>query len=270
MSTLPYKNSETIPDVQSYQDTREIAIDEVGIKDLKHPIVFKDGDATQHTIANVYMAVSLPADRKGTHMSRFVKLLNDEIDEISITDMPALLSNMTELLAAEEGIIEFEFPYFLTKTAPVSGLKSKIDYGLHIQARRARIDNKMENKIFLSVTVPVTSLCPCSKEVAAYSAHNQRSHIIITVDESTRLTAQALIRIAEKQASSELYGLLKRSDEKFVTEHAYDHPKFVEDMVRDVAAELKDHEDVFGFVVETENFESIHNHSAYASIRHNL
>ena len=270
MSTLSYNNSESIPDVQSYQDTREIAIDEVGIKDLKHPIVFNDGDSTQHTIANVYMAVSLPAERKGTHMSRFVKILNDDINEISIPTMAALLNSMTELLTAEEGIIEFEFPYFLTKTAPVSGLKSKIDYSIHIQARRTKIENKLEDKIFLSVTVPVTSLCPCSKEVAAYSAHNQRSHIIITVDESTHLSAQALIRIAEKQASSELYGLLKRSDEKFVTEHAYDHPKFVEDMVRDVARELKDNEEVFGFIVETENFESIHNHSAYASIRHNL
>lgn len=266
MSTLSYKNSDSIPDVQSYQDAREIAIDEVGIKDLKHPIVFRDGDSVQHTIATVCMAVGLPADRKGTHMSRFVKLLNDEIEEISIDTMPALLNNMTELLAAQEGIIEFEFPYFLTKTAPVSGLKSKIDYSIHIQARR----NQHEDKIFLSVTVPVTSLCPCSKEIAAYSAHNQRSHIIITVDEATRLSAYELIRIAEKQASSELYGLLKRSDEKFVTEHAYDHPKFVEDMVRDVARELRENAQVFGFFVETENFESIHNHSAYASIRHNL
>ena len=266
MSTLPYKNSESMPDVQSYQDTREIAIDEVGIKDLKHPIEFKDGDSVQHTIANVYMAVGLPADRKGTHMSRFVKLLNDEIEVVSIAAMPAILNKMTDLLGADEGIIEFEFPYFLTKTAPVSGLKSKIDYSLHIQARRSRD----EEKIFLSVTVPVTSLCPCSKEVAAYSAHNQRSHIIITVDENTHLSAKALISIAEKQASSELYGLLKRSDEKFVTEHAYDHPKFVEDMVRDVASELKHHEEVAGFIVETENFESIHNHSAYARIRHNM
>ena len=266
MSTLSYKNSESIPDVQSYQDTREIAIDEVGIKDLKHPIVFNDGDESQHTIANVYMAVGLPADRKGTHMSRFVKLINDEIDEISVSSMPVLLNKMTELLVAEHGIIELEFPYFLTKTAPVSGLKSKIDYSLHIQARRT----PQEEKIYLSVTVPVTSLCPCSKEVAAYSAHNQRSHIVITVDETTRMSARELIRIAEKQASSELYGLLKRSDEKFVTEHAYDHPKFVEDMVRDVARELKQNERVKGFIVETENFESIHNHSAYASIRHLL
>lgn len=266
MSTLSYTNSETIPDVQSYLDTREIAIDEVGIKDLKHPIVIRDGDTVQHTIANVSMAVALPADRKGTHMSRFVMLLNDDVNEISVAGMSGLLNKMTQLLMAEQGVIEFEFPFFLTKTAPVSGLKSKIDYTLKIQARRSLT----EEKILLSITVPVTSLCPCSKEVAAYSAHNQRSHIIITVDETTRLSAQEIIRIAEKQASSELYGLLKRSDEKFVTEHAYDNPKFVEDMVRDVARELEQNEDVTGFIVETENFESIHNHSAYARIRHNL
>lgn len=255
-----------MPDVQSYQDAREIAIDEVGIKNIKHPIVFRDADRCQHTVATVRMAVGLPADRKGTHMSRFVKLLNDEIDEITVERMPALLHYMTELLSAEEGFIEFEFPYFVTKTAPVSGLESKIDYLIRIQARR----NQREDKVFLSATVPVTSLCPCSKEIAAYSAHNQRSHIVITVDQQTRLSAYQLIRIAERQASSELYGLLKRSDEKYVTEHAYDHPKFVEDMVRDVARELRENKEVFGFIVETENFESIHNHSAYASIRHNL
>ena len=266
MSKLSHKDFHTIPDVQSYQDTREIAIDEVGIKDLKHPIVFRDGENRQHTIANVYMAVSLPADRKGTHMSRFVKLLNDDIEEISIESMPQILASMIELLNAHEGVIEFEFPYFLTKIAPVSSLASKIDYSIHIQAKGSR----EEHKTYLCVTVPVTSLCPCSKEVAAYSAHNQRSHIVITVDEATQLNAAELIRIAEKQASSELYGLLKRSDEKFVTEHAYDHPKFVEDMVRDVARELKENENVDGFIVETENFESIHNHSAYASIRHKL
>lgn len=266
MSTVTNKDPHTIPDVQSYPDTREIAIDEVGIKDLKHPFVFNDGDSRQHTIGEFYMAVSLPAERKGTHMSRFVRLLNDEVEELSVHSMPALLDNMIDLLNARQGSIEVSFPYFLTKQAPVSGLSSKIDYAITLQASRSA----GETAVYVSITVPVTSLCPCSKEVAAYSAHNQRSHIIITVDENTSLSARQIIRIAEKQASSELYGLLKRSDEKFVTEHAYDNPKFVEDMVRDVASELMANDKVDGFVVETENFESIHNHSAYACIRHKL
>jgi len=266
MSTVRNKDIHTIPDVQSYLDTREIAIDEVGIKDLKYPIVFRDGETVQPTIANFYMAVSLPADRKGTHMSRFVRLLNDEVNEVSLSSISSLLKTMNETLNAEVGIIELEFPYFLTKHAPVSGLASKIDYSIHIEAKA----NAEAEQVFLSITVPVTSLCPCSKEVAAYSAHNQRSHIVITVDQQTSLSVEELIKIAEKQASSELYGLLKRSDEKFVTELAYDNPKFVEDMVRDVARELMDHDQVSGFIVETENFESIHNHSAYASIRHKL
>ncbi len=266
MSTASKQDLNIIPDVQSYQDTREIAIDEVGIKDLKYPIVFKDGDTEQHTIANFYMAVSLPADRKGTHMSRFVRLLNDEFNTVSLDSMQSLLSTMTKTLNAEQGIVELEFPYFLTKQAPISGLPSKIDYSIHIQAKT----DPDSDQVLLSVTVPVTSLCPCSKEVAAYSAHNQRSHIVITVDQQTTLSVEQLIRIAEKQASSELYGLLKRSDEKFVTEQAYDNPKFVEDMVRDVARELIANQQVAGFIVETENFESIHNHSAYASIRHQL
>ena len=267
MSTASNKQDlNIIPDVQSYLDTREITIDEVGIKDLKYPIVFYDGRSRQPTIANFYMAVSLPADRKGTHMSRFVRLLNDEFNEISLSSMKSLLQTMTETLNAEQGRIELEFPYFLTKQAPVSGLESKIDYSIHIQAKT----DLPSEQIFLSITVPVTSLCPCSKEVAAYSAHNQRSHIIITVDQQTTLSVEGLIKIAEKQASSELYGLLKRSDEKLVTERAYDNPKFVEDMVRDVARELMGNEQVAGFIVETENFESIHNHSAYACIRHQL
>ncbi len=266
MSIASNKDFHAIPDVQSYLDTREIAIDEVGIKDLNYPINFHDGETVQPTIANFYMAVSLPADRKGTHMSRFVQLLNDEIKEVSLASISSLLKTMNETLNAEQGIIGLKFPYFMTKKAPVSGLASKIDYSIHIEAKAT----KESEQVLLSVTVPVTSLCPCSKEVAAYSAHNQRSHIVITIDQHTSLSVEQLIGIAEKQASSELYGLLKRSDEKFVTEHAYDNPKFVEDMVRDVARELMDHDQVSGFIVETENFESIHNHSAYACIRHQL
>ena len=266
MSTASNKDLHSIPDVQSYLDTREIAIDEVGIKDLKYPIIFRDGETVQPTIANFYMAVSLPADRKGTHMSRFVSLLNEEVSEVSLASISTFLKVMNKTLNAEQGMLELEFPYFLTKHAPVSGLASKIDYSIHIEAKAT----EAAQQIYLSVTVPVTSLCPCSKEVAAYSAHNQRSHIVITVDQHTQLSVEQLIKIAEKQASSELYGLLKRSDEKFVTEHAYDNPKFVEDMVRDVASELMNHDQVAGFIVETENFESIHNHSAYACIRHKL
>ena len=252
-----------IPDVQSSEDTRQISIDRVGIKALRHPIrVESASGAISHTIATFNMTVRLAHNVKGTHMSRFVEILETNEEPLSGAAFGALLKRMVERLGVNEGRIEMAFPYFIEKSAPISGVKSLLDYEVllvgEVKAGKTRITTR--------VVVPVTSLCPCSKEISAYGAHNQRSHITISVRGQEPLTIEDVVRIAEDQASCELYGLLKRPDEKFVTERAYDNPKFVEDLVRDVAAALNTHPHVDAYVVESENFESIHNHSAYAMI----
>ncbi len=253
----------TIADVQSSADTRRIPIDKVGIKDIRHPVQVRDrSGGEQHTIANFNMYVNLPHDFKGTHMSRFVEILNNHEYEIGVDSFKQMLFEMTERLEAEAGHIEMAFPYFVNKTAPVSGVPSLIDYQVTFvgEIRSGR------PCMLIKVVVPVTSLCPCSKEISAYGAHNQRSHVTVTVRTRGFVWIEDLIDIVENEASCELYGLLKRPDEKYVTEKAYDNPKFVEDMVRDVAARLNQDERVGAYVVESENFESIHNHSAYAMI----
>ncbi|GHU43409.1 GTP cyclohydrolase FolE2 [Betaproteobacteria bacterium] len=252
-----------IPDVQNSADTRHLAINKVGIKSIRHPIRVSDKDrGIQQTIATFNMYVGLPHNFKGTHMSRFVEILNSHEEEISVKNFPAMLKEMVERLEAESGHIEMNFPYFINKTAPVSGVKSLMDYDItfigDIQNGKIRMR--------LKVVTPVTSLCPCSKEISERGAHNQRSHVTITVRTNAFMWIEDIIAIAETQASSELYGLLKRPDEKFVTERAYDNPKFVEDLVRDVAARLNAEPRIDAYVVESENFESIHNHSAYALI----
>jgi len=251
-----------VEDVQSRVDTRRIPINRVGIKDIRHPVRVKDRSrGEQHTVASFNMYVNLPHNFKGTHMSRFVEILHHE-REISVDSFRAMLLEMAERLDADAGHIEMSFPYFVTKRAPVSGVESLMDY----QASLIGEVRNGEACMWLKVVVPVTSLCPCSKKISERGAHNQRSHVTIKARLRSHMWIEELIDLAESEASCELYGILKRPDEKYVTERAYDNPKFVEDMVRDVAVRLNREERIAAYVVESENFESIHNHSAYALI----
>jgi GTP cyclohydrolase I len=253
-----------VEDVQGRADTRQIPINRVGIKEIRHPVRVRDRSAgEQHTIATFNMYVSLPHNFKGTHMSRFVEILHAE-REISVESFRKMLETMTTRLEADTGHIEMSFPFFVMKKAPVSGVESLMDY--HATLIGERKNGRTE--IWVRVVVPVTSLCPCSKKIADYGAHNQRSHVTITARLREHMWIEELIQVAESEASCELYGILKRPDEKYVTERAYDNPKFVEDMVRDVAVRLNLEERISAYVVESENFESIHNHSAYALIEH--
>ena len=252
-----------VEDVQGRADTRRIPINRVGIKDITHPVRVKDrSSGEQHTIATFNMYVNLPHDFKGTHMSRFVSILNQHEREISVESFQSMLEEMTVRLEANAGHIEMSFPFFVTKRAPVSGVASVMDY------KASLIGERRDGKtcMWIKVVVPVTSLCPCSRDISKYGAHNQRSHVTITAKLREHIWIEELIGIAESEASSELYGILKRVDEKFVTERAYENPKFVEDIVRDVAARLNAEERLSAYEVSAENFESIHNHSAYALI----
>jgi GTP cyclohydrolase I len=254
----------SVEDVQARADHRRIPIDRVGIKDIRHPVRVKDrSTGEQHTIAAFNMYVNLPHDFKGTHMSRFVEILHHE-REISVDSFRSMLTEMRERLDADAGHIEMTFPFFVTKRAPVTGVESLMDY----QATLIGEICSTEAKLWIKVVVPVTSLCPCSKKISDYGAHNQRSHITIKAQLRDHMWIEELIDIAESEASCELYGILKRPDEKYVTERAYDNPKFVEDMVRDVAVRLNSEDRISAYVIESENFESIHNHSAYALIEH--
>ncbi len=260
----PIVERDDIVDVQGSEDTRRIPIDRVGIKGIRHPVRVRDrSSGQQHTIANFNMYVHLPHNFKGTHMSRFVEILNHHEHDITVQSFRQMLGEMTQLLEARAGNIEMTFPYFVEKAAPVSGVKSLMDYQVSFIGR---IENGA-TRMHVKVEVPVTSLCPCSKRISDYGAHNQRSHVTVDVRLRDFIWIEELIELVEKEASCELYGLLKRPDEKYVTERAYDNPKFVEDMVRDVAARLNDDDRVVAYVVESENFESIHNHSAYALVR---
>ena len=257
------KTTSSLPDVQNTQDTRAIAINKVGIKDIRHPVQVKSrAGKIQHTIANFNMYVDLPHEFKGTHMSRFVEILNNHEWEITVDSFKEMLTEMTSRLDAECGHIEMSFHYFINKTAPASGVQSLLDYDVSFIGERK--DNK--NIINIKVVVPVTSLCPCSKKISDRGAHNQRSHVTVNVETDDFIWVEEIIDMVEAQASCELYGLLKRPDEKIVTERAYDNPKFVEDMVRDIAHQLNIDDRILAYTVESENFESIHNHSAYALI----
>lgn len=267
MSTLPKSvlspPPTSIEDVQARADSRRIPINKVGIKDVYHPVRVKDrASGEQHTIANFNMYVALPHNFKGTHMSRFVELLHGNEREISVESFRDILAQMTEKLNAQTGHIEMEFPFFVMKQAPVSGVESLMNY----QASLIGELHNGKSELWLKVVVAATSLCPCSKDISKYGAHNQRSHITIKAKVDGHMWLEELIDIAEAEASCEVYGILKRADEKHVTERAYENPKFVEDIVRDVAVRMNNEERVRAYVVEAENFESIHNHSAYALI----
>lgn len=252
-----------MPDVQSSADTRQIPINKVGIKDILHPVRVKDrSGGEQHTVARFSMYVNLPQDFKGTHMSRFVDILNSHEREVTVETFKLMLQEVAERLEAESGHIEMCFPYFINKAAPVSGVCSLLDYEVSFIGEVK--DGKAVMRI--KVLVPVTTLCPCSKGISQYGAHNQRSHVTVDARIEDFIWVEEIIDMVEAEASCELYGLLKRPDEKFVTERAYDNPKFVEDLVRDVALRLNDEERIRAYTVTSENFESIHNHSAYALI----
>ena len=253
-----------LPDVQAIADTRRIAIARVGVRGLLHPLrVRATGGAVQSTVAEVDMYVGLPESVKGTHMSRFIEVLQGQREALDAAVLQRLMRTMLLRLDAASGYIEMRFPFFVNKRAPVSGVESLLDYRVTL---RAECDAASAYRYTVQVLVPVTSLCPCSKEISDYGAHNQRSHITISARLAGEMTVEELIAMAEEQASCQLWGLLKRPDEKYVTERAYDNPKFVEDLVRDIALALGRDERVRAYVVESENFESIHNHSAYALV----
>ena len=254
-------------DIQALADHRNIAIDDVGIRGLRYPISIAGQDGTaQATVADLQLTVALPAHVKGTHMSRLVELIENWKAPLSAASLRELSRSLLVRLEAERGSIELAFPYFIRKRAPVSGVESLLDYQAGTRVS-ASLDGPAE--VTLSLRTAVTSLCPCSREISEYGAHNQRSHISI---EATLAGAQSdmrleeLAQIAERAASCEIWGMLKRPDEKYVTERAYDNAKFVEDLVRDVALALNASEAIRAYRVEVENFESIHNHSAYARI----
>lgn len=261
--TLTRARTDCIADVQNSPDSRRIAIDKVGIKDIRHPVRIKDrSQGEQHTVALFNMYVELPHNFKGTHMSRFVEILNQYETEISVESFHDMLASMAKRLEADVGHIDMSFPYFVMKTAPISGVRSFMDYQVSFLGEIRDGQSRTTTR----VVVPVTSLCPCSKEISERGAHNQRSHVTVSVRTNQFVWVEDLIDLVEKQASCELYGLLKRPDEKYVTERAYDNPRFVEDMVREVAGLLNEDERIDAYTVESENFESIHNHSAYALI----
>ena len=250
----------TIADVQSTHDMRNQSINRVGIRGLRLPLRLSHEE--QATVATVAMSVYLPAEQKGTHMSRFVALIESFDEVIDYDTLKLLTHTMLRDLDSNAGEIEIQAPFFRTKTAPISGIKSLMDYDITLTGS---IENNLYHQT-LKMVIPVTSLCPCSKEISAYGAHNQRSHVTVCLCSADAIEIEEMIALIENQASCQLYGLLKRPDEKFVTEYAYDHPKFVEDIVRDVAVVLKAEKRIQRFVVESENFESIHTHSAYAKI----
>lgn len=255
-----------VEDVQGRIDTRQQPIDRVGIKDILHPVRIRDrAQGEQHTVAQFEMTVDLPQNFKGTHMSRFVEILNQHEQEISVKSFKNMLTVMVTRLEAKTGHITMRFPYFVEKAAPVSGVRSLVDYQVSLLGEIS----EGQTSTRVRVLIPVTSLCPCSKAISERGAHNQRSHVTVTIATQAFVWIEELIEWVEAEASAPIYGLLKRPDEKFVTEQAYDNPKFVEDMVRDVAARLNADPRITAYVVESENFESIHNHSAYARLEGN-
>jgi len=249
-------------DIQSERDTRNIEIQKVGVKNIKYPVLVLDKKKEhQHTVANINMYVDLPHHFKGTHMSRFIEVLNRYHGEISVHNFDNILDDIRARLNAESAHLEVEFPYFIEKTAPVSGAKALVEYTCRLTGKSGEARD-----FVITAMVPVTSLCPCSKEISERGAHNQRSLVTVNFRFSRFVWIEDIIELIEECASSQVYSLLKRPDEKFVTEEAYDNPRFVEDLVREVYLRMAEKEEIDWFSVEAENFESIHNHSAYAFV----
>ena len=256
-------------DVQSTRDERALPIEQVGIRGVRHPLTIRTNTGSFPSVGNFEMDVALPAHIKGTHMSRFMAILQQQDEPIDSTSVVSMVREMLPLLDATEGRVQFTYTHFVKKAAPVSGVESLMDYEVTWMSKgKKNAAGSIDVELNLRAVVPVMSLCPCSKEISDFGAHNQRSHVTMTValDPKTKMTVEDLVTAAESEASSELWGLLKRPDEKWVTERSYSNPKFVEDLVRDVAGQLKADERILSFAVEAENFESIHNHSAFAKI----
>lgn len=249
-------------DIQNQKDDRDIDIDKVGIKDIRYPITVRDKEIkTQQTVALINMYVNLPRDYKGTHMSRLIEILNEHNRSISIQNFSEILSTMKKRLNAESAHIEISFPYFIMKSSPVTHSQGLMEYKCTFKGSL----NKGKD-LMVMINVPITTLCPCSKEISDFGAHNQRGEVILQVRFKKFVWIEDLIKLVEECASSEVYSVLKREDEKYVTEKAYQNPKFVEDIVRDIAKKLEHDTNITWFAVESENFESIHNHNAYAYI----
>ncbi|MBN2288627.1 MAG: GTP cyclohydrolase I FolE2 [Candidatus Glassbacteria bacterium] len=254
-----------MPDLQSEFDPRNLEITKVGVKGLSYPIVVQDrANGTQHTVASIQMSVLLPHHFRGTHMSRFIEILNHYRGNISADNLQEILAEMRRRLNADLAHLELEFPYFIEKQAPISKARGLQEYICRFSASEGATAE--DSDFVLAVNVPVTTLCPCSKEISDFGAHNQRSVVGIQVRYNRFIWIEDLVAVAEDSSSSALYPLLKRRDEKYVTEYAYNNPRFVEDVVREAALNLEKNKAVTWYRVEAENFESIHNHSAYALI----
>lgn len=247
-------------DVQSERDTRGVYLNRVGIEDLRIPITLKTPSSGPFcTVAEVRLAVDLPAEERGTHMSRFVEIIN-EIEILKPHKIEGVLEHLKERLGSEAAFLDMTFPYFIKKKAPVTGIESLIDIDCAINAEL----KGDEFSFYVSTSVPVTTLCPCSKEISDRGAHNQKAIATITIKSPSLIWYEELVELVERNASCPVYSLLKRPDEKFVTESAYDNPKFVEDLTRDIYKELEKIEDIEEFQVYVKSFESIHNHNAFA------
>jgi GTP cyclohydrolase I len=253
-------NLKSMPDIQNQLDTRKVTVDKVGVKSIKYPIIVTDrSEKVQHTVADINFYVELPHSHRGTHMSRFIEVLHHYHQDNIVFNLEKLLSEIKKSLKADAAYIELSFPYFIRKIAPVSKTASYLDYRCFFNASL-----QDEYVFWIGVQVPVTSLCPCSKEISRFGAHNQRSIVTLKVQYSEFVWLEELIELVEKVSSCEIFPLLKRSDEKYVTEKAYQNPMFVEDMIRELTTKLKNDSRMVHFEIEAENFESIHNHSAYA------
>jgi len=262
-SRKDHGNINTMNDIQNQKDHRNIHITKVGVKGIKYPIIVLDrAQGTQPVNAAINMYVSLPHHFKGTHMSRFVEILNEFRGQINIKTFHTILEKVRDKLRAESAHMEIEFPYFIEKAAPVSGAKSLMEYHCSFCGH----NNGHKSDFLVGVVVPVTTVCPCSREISRMGAHNQRSMVSVKVRFRKFFWIEDIISIVENSASGEVYSLLKRPDEKYVTEKGYENPMFVEDVVRNVAQQLNRHDNFTWYSVEAENFESIHNHSAYAYV----
>ena len=251
-------------DIQTQRDHRRIEINKVGVKQIRYPITVLDkAKGVQHTVAHVNMYVDLPHHFKGTHMSRFVEILNKYKGDISLQNFSKILGEMKQKLRAKTAHLEIEFPYFIEKEAPVTRAKSLMEYTCRFCGSSTQ---KEDHDFYVGVVVPITTVCPCSKEISSFGAHNQRSIVTVHLRFKKFIWIEDIIQTIEECASCDLYAILKRVDEKYVTEKAYENPMFVEDVVREIAKRLKKDPNITWFTVESENFESIHNHSAYAFV----
>lgn len=251
-----------MPDIQATRDERQVAIDKVGVKGVTYPLTLKTADGgEQPTVATLNMYVSLPHHQKGTHMSRFLEVLNENAHPLTPEMFTTIAHQMREKLDADHAHLEVEFTYFIEKRAPVTGSKGLMDYKVKFMVSANAVED-----FVMSVTAPATSLCPCSKEISRYGAHNQRCEIEASVRVQSPMWIEDLVKHLESAASTEVFAVLKRPDEKYVTEAAYDNPKFVEDIVRDLAMGLDEDDNIVWYRINSENYESIHNHNAYAQI----